>query len=111
MSNGGGCVAPEPEVSCTQDNGQNWAKSIPQLVASRNGYKNETLGAYEEMRVFPPRGFHGLVDHGGFMWVLGGAHRAVGFSFSLSPDVLCGSARLIVISCCVLDRDIACRSS
>ena len=44
-------------------------------VASRSGYRNETLGNYVKMKVFSPRGYHGVVDHRQRLWVLGGAHR------------------------------------
>ena len=35
---------------------------------------------------FPPRGYHGLLDHGGFIWVLGGAHRKNWPTISQSQD-------------------------
>jgi len=82
-SNGGACVAPEPDeeeatppyTPCLQDNGLGWFPGRKGLIASHAGYKNESFDTYLRLKTFPPRGYHGLVEHEGFIWVLGGAHR------------------------------------
>ena len=74
-TNGAGCVASEFGKHCSENNGQNWVQARPSQVASHSDYKNESIDNYKAMRTFPPRGFHGLVNHKGFIWVLGGATR------------------------------------
>ena len=60
-------------------------------VASRSGFLNETLDNYVKLKTFAPRAYHGLVDHGGFLWVLGGAHRRNWPNIAPSEDDDCSS--------------------
>ena len=94
-TNGGGCIAPEPDdetrgyLPCHVNAGLEWRASTRLKVASRSGYNNESLDAYKNLKVFEPRGFHGLVDHGNFLWVIGGANRRDWPNNPQSEDPIC----------------------
>ena len=93
-TNGGGCLAPEADdesrgyFPCQSNNGLEW-EPVARLTIAPRSSKDETLAWYKNRKVFEPRGFHGLVDHGGFLWVVGGANRLEWPYLPQSEDTVC----------------------
>ena len=74
-TNGALCVAPEPKWHCSDNNpvsGLQWKLLQPQLANP-----TWTEEQYTNAGSFQPRGFHGLVSHNGFVWLLGGLGRTL----------------------------------
>ena len=93
-TNGGGCLAPEADdeskgyFPCQRNNGLNW-RAFARLTIAPRSSSAQAMAWYKNRTAFEPRGFHGLVDHGNFLWVIGGANRLDWPYLPQSQDTVC----------------------